>query len=135
MERNSLTVTASPLSTEQQEMHRIFHLFEHYVTTHPAFTIHFFPRIGYLWLLYDGAENGYVDNRVFHTADEMLHAIIGDIIMDISSRNTPEHIDNQLSEHEKNQIRHLLEEITRDFPQQDKDQCFALLEREMEDPP
>lgn len=104
----------SALITEQQEMHRIFHLFEHYVTTHPAFTIHFFPRIGYLWLLYDGAENGYVDNRVFHTADEMLHAIIGDVVKDVSSLNTPEHIDNQLSEHEKNQIRHLLEEITRD---------------------
>ena len=123
------------LATEQQEMHRIFHLFESYVTTHPAFTIHFFPRIGYLWLLYDGAEDGYVDNQVFRTADEMLHSIIGDVIKDISSLNTPEHIDNQLSEHEKNQIRRLLEEITRDFPKQDKDKCFALLEREMEDPP
>ena len=37
----------SALITEQQEMHRIFHLFEHYVTTHPAFTIRFFPLTGY----------------------------------------------------------------------------------------
>ena len=123
------------LATEQQEMHRIFHLFEHYVTTHPAFTIHFFPRIGYLWLLHGRPGDNSVENKVFHTADEMLHAIIGDVVKDVSSLNTPEHIDNQLSEHEKDQIRHLLEEITRDFPKQDKDQCFALLEREMEDPP
>ena len=122
-------------TTEQQEMHRIFHLFESYVTTHPAFTIHFFPRIGYLWLLYGRPEDDSVENKVFHTADQMLNFIISDVIMDISSLNTPEHIDNQLSEHEKNQIRHLLEEITRDFPQQDKDKCFAILESEMEAPP
>ena len=116
-------------AAEQQKLHRIFHLFESYVTTHPAFTIHFFPGTGYLCL-----ENDFgTDNEVFRTADDMLTSIIDEVIMDVASiPHSPEHIDNQLSEREKNQIRQRLDEITQHFSKKDKDECFALLEREIE---
>lgn len=105
---------------------RIYQTFRKYIEENTYFRIFFFPGKGYLWVT---AEN---ESDTITTQQQMISKLMDNIIDDIvfSTCNVG-HVEKQLSEKEKTQIRLFLGHILMEADEEETAFYFECLEHQM----
>ena len=113
---------AAPIPT----IPRIYQTFRKYIEENTYFHILFFPGRGYLWV------TAHSQSDIIKTEEQMLRKLIDNIIADIVfSPYNLGHVEKQLSEEEKRQIRLFLGNILLEAGEEETAFYFECLEHQM----
>ena len=113
-EKNAATTLTLP---------RIYQTFRKYIEENTYFRILFFPGSGYLWVSAESESNKITTEK--QMIEKLMDNIIGDVVFSTCNLG---HVEKQLSEKEKNQIRLFLGHILLEASEEETAFYFQCLE-------